>query len=147
MPTTTAIDYQTSVLHQQAHANATLLDGVYCLAATRATVMSDPQEVPRGAISATRQPPNVTGAPQVVSNTDMHPRDARPRTAPVDDGATMLRDRRLAEYEARLNHSQARPTATTVIGGGRSDPIFAMGGGILIVAGHLLHPSCASRPG
>ena len=35
--------------------------------------------------------------------------------------------RRLTEYEARLNHSHARPTATTEIGDERSDPMAAMG--------------------
>ncbi len=97
---------------------------------------------------ATRQFLDTTGAPQVVPDTDMHLRDTRPRTAPVNDGATALRDRRLAEYEARLNHSQARPTATTEIGDETSDPVAAMGGGILRGAGHghLLHPQCASWP-
>ena len=71
----------------------------------------------------------------------------QPRTAPANDGATALRDRRLAEYEARLNHSQARPTATIGIGEERSDPMAATGGGILRGVGHdtLLHPSSASR--
>ncbi len=78
----------------------------------------------------------------------MRPRDAGPRTAPIEDGATALRDRRLAEYETRLNHSQARPTATTEIGDERSDPMAATGGGILRGAGHgyLLYPSCTSQP-
>ncbi len=93
---------------------------------------------------ATGQFPDTTGAPQVVPDTDMCPGDTRSRTAPVNDGATALRDRRLAEYEARLNHSQARPTATK--GDERSDPVAATGGGILRGAGHgyLLHPQCAS---
>ena len=97
---------------------------------------------------ATCQLPDPTGAPQVVSDTNMRPRDTRPQTVPVNDGATALRDRRLAEYEARLNHSQARPTATTEIGDERSDPMAATGSGILRGAGHgyLLHPQCASRP-
>ncbi len=82
-------------------------------------------------------------------DTDTHPRDARPQTAPIDDGATVLRHRCLAEYKARLKHSQARPTATTEIRNERSDPMVAMGNEILRGAGHshLLHPSCASRPG
>ena len=97
---------------------------------------------------ATRQFPDTTGAPQVVPDTDMRLRDTRPRTAPANDGATALRDRRLAEYEVRLNHSQARPAAATDIGYERSDPVAATGGGILRGAGHghLLHPQCASRP-
>ncbi len=148
MPTATAIDYQTPMLHQKAPGNVTLLDGVRGLTAPRPTVMGEPQEVPRGATTATRQPPSVTGAPQVLPDTDLCLRDARPQTASVDDGATALRDRCLAEYEARLNHSQARPTATMEIGDQRLDPMVAADGGILRGAGHghLLHPSCASRP-
>ncbi len=146
---TTAIDYQTPVLHQQAPGNAILIDGVYGLAAPRLTVMSEPQEVTIGATTTTKQPLNVTRAPQVVPDTDTRRMDARPRTAPVADGATALRSRRLTEYEARLKHSQARPTATTEIVDERSDPMVAMGGGILRGAehGHLLHPGCASQPG
>ncbi len=79
---------------------------------------------------ATHQFPDTTGAPQVLPDTDMRLRDTRPRTAPVNDGATALRDRLLAEYKARLNHSQARSTGTTEIGGERSDPVAATGGGI-----------------
>ena len=75
---TMAIDYQTPVLHQQAPGNATLIDGVYGLVAPRPTVMCEPQEMPKRATTATRQPPNMAGAPQVVPDTDMRPRDARP---------------------------------------------------------------------
>ncbi len=108
--------------------------------------MGESQEVPRGATTATRQPPSMTGAPQVVPDTDMRPRNTRPRTAPFDNEARVLRDRRLAEYEARLKHSQARITATTEIGDERSDLMVATGGGIVRGArhGHLLHPSCAT---
>ena len=131
LPTTTARDYQVPVLHQQAPRNPSLLDGVRELIAPRPTAAHEPIEVRREPIMATRQLPDTTGAPQVVPDTDMHLRDTRPRTAPVNDGATALRDRRLAEYEARLNHSQARPTATTEIGDERSDPMAATGSGIL----------------
>ncbi len=57
-----------------------------------------------------------------------------------------LKDRRLAEYETRLNHSQAWPTATTEIGDERSNPMAATGSGILRGAGHgyLWNPHCAS---
>ncbi len=97
---------------------------------------------------ATGQFPDTTGAPQVVPDTDMRLGDTRPRTAPVNDGAMALRDRRLAEYETKLNHSQARTTANTEIGDERLDPVAATGCGILRVAGHgyLLYPQCASRP-
>ncbi len=71
MPTTTAIDYQTPEFHQQALGNATLSDGVYGLAAPRPTVISELQEMPRGATTATRQPPSMTEALQVVPDTDL----------------------------------------------------------------------------
>ncbi len=77
MPTATTLDYQTLVLHQQAPGNATLTDGVYWLAALRPTVMSEPQEVPRGATTATRQLLTMAAAPQVVPDTNMRPKDAR----------------------------------------------------------------------
>ncbi len=131
MPTATARDCQASVLHQQAPGNPSLLDGVRELLAPRPTVTREPLKGLREPIMVTRQLPDMTGAPQVVPDTDMHLRDTRPRTAPVNDGATALRDRRLAKYEARLNHSQARPTATTEIGDERSDPVAATGSGIL----------------
>ncbi len=148
MPTAAASDYQAPVLHQQAPGSVTLLDSVRGLMAPRPAIMSEPLEVPRGPTTATRQPPSTTGAPQVVPDTDMPPREARPRKAPVDDGVTALRDRHLAEYDAQLNYSQARPTATTEMGDERSYPMAAMGGGILRGDGHgyLLHPSCASQP-
>ncbi len=148
MATTMARDCQASVLHQQAPGNPSLLDGVRELIAPRLTATREPIGVQREPIMATRQFPDTTGASHVVPDTDMHLRDTHPQTAPAKDGATALRDRRLAEYEARLNHSQARPTATTEIGDERSDPVAATGGGILRGAGHgyLLHPQCASRP-
>ncbi len=147
-PTTTVHDCQAPVLHQQAPGNPSLLDGVRELLAPRPATTRELIEVQREPIMATGQFPDTTGAPQVVPDTDMCLRDTRPRMAPVNDGATALRDRRLLEYEARLNHSQARPTATTEIGDERSDPVAATGGGILRGAGHgyLLHPQCASRP-
>ncbi len=148
MPTTTACDCQAPVLHQRAPGNPSLLDSVRELIAPRPTVTGEPLEVPREPIMTPCQLPHTTGAPQVVPDTDMRLRDARPRTTSVNDGATALRDRCLAEYEARLYHSQARPTATTEIGDERSDAMAATGSGILRLAGHgyLLHPQCASRP-
>ncbi len=147
MPTTKGIDCQTSMLHQQAPGNTTLVDGIYGWAAPRPTVMSQPQEVPGGGGVNNGHLSTPSVAPQVVPDTDMRPRDALPQADPIDDGATVLRDRRLAEYEARLKHSQARPTATTEIGDERSDLMVTTGGGILSGArhGHLLHPICASR--
>ncbi len=148
LPITTAREYQASVLHPEAPGNPSLLDGVRELLAPRPTTTREPVEVQREPILATGQFPDTTRAHQVVPDIDMRPRDTRPRTAPVNDGATALRDKRLADYEARLNHSQARPTATTEIGDERSDPVAATGGGILRGAGHgyLLQPQCASRP-
>ncbi len=142
MPVATANDYQTPVLQQQTPGDPSLLDGVRELMAPRPTATREPIEVQREPIMAARQLPDTIGAPQVVPDTDMHLGDVRSRTAPVNDGATALRDRRLAEYEARLNNSQARPTATTEIGDERSDPMAATGSGILRGAGHgyLLQP-------
>ncbi len=127
-----ARDCQAPVLHQQAPGNVTLLDGVWELMANH------------GYPSA----PGYNWGTQVVPDTDMRLRDAWPQTAPVNDGATALRDRCLTEYEARLNHSEARPTATTENGDERSDPMAATGSGILRGArqGYLLHPQCASWP-
>ncbi len=127
MPTAMARDCQAPVLHQQAPGNPSLLDGVRELIAPRPTVNREPLEVSREPIMATRQLSDMTGAPQVVPDTNMRLRDNRPRMAPVNDGATALRDRRLTEYEARLNHSQARPTATTEIGDKMSDPCGCYG--------------------
>ncbi len=78
MPTTMALDYQTPVLHQQAPGNATLVDSVYGLVAPRPTVKSELQEVPMGATTVTHQPSSMAGPPEVVPDTDMCPRDARP---------------------------------------------------------------------
>ena len=139
-------DCQTPVLQQQAPGNPSLLDGVRELIAHRPTATRELIEVQREPIIATRQLPDMTEAPQVVPDTDMRLRDVRPRAAPVNDRATALRDRRLAEYEARLNYSQALPTATTKIGYDRSDPMAATGSGILRGARHsyLLHPQSAN---
>ncbi len=71
-------DYRTPVLHQQAPGNVTLLDGVHGLMAPGPAVTSELQEVSMGPTTATRQLPSTTGAPQVVPDTDLRPRDSRP---------------------------------------------------------------------
>ncbi len=78
MPTTMARDCQAPVLQRQAPENPSLLDGVRELIASRPTATREPIEVQREPIMATRQLPVTTGAPQVVPDTDMHPRDTRP---------------------------------------------------------------------
>ena len=59
----------------------------------------------------TRKLPDTTGAPQVVPDTDMRTRDTRPRTAPDNDGATALSDKRLAEYALVLAERFGERTA------------------------------------
>ncbi len=70
-------DYQAPVLHQQALRNPTLLEGVRELMAPRPVPMGEPQEVPRGLTTVTRQLPDTPGTPQVVPDTDMRLRDIR----------------------------------------------------------------------
>ena len=77
-PTATASDYKALVLHQQAPRNLTQLDGVRGFMAPRPAATSEPLEGPRGPPTATRQLPDMTGTPQVVPDTNMRPRDARP---------------------------------------------------------------------
>ncbi len=62
VPTAMASDYQTSVLHQQAPRNLTLLDVVLELMAPRPAPMGEPQEVPKGPTTAAREFPSTTGA-------------------------------------------------------------------------------------
>ncbi len=69
------------MLHQQAAGNVTLLDGVREMRAFRPTVTCELLEVPRGPTMATRQLQDTTGAPQVVPDIDMRPRDTRPRSS------------------------------------------------------------------
>ena len=84
---------------------------------------------------------------QEVPKVDVRPRTAHVPLAPEDDGATALRDRRLAEYEARLQRSQARH-AVRPENGLREFPGATTGMGLMRGAGHgyLLHPSRARRP-
>ncbi len=49
--------------------------------------MGEPQEVPWGAVNDTQQPSIIDETPQVVPDTDVHPRDARVRMPPTDDGS------------------------------------------------------------
>ena len=77
-----------------------------------------------------------------------HPCQLSTRTAPTDDGATALRDRCIAEYEARLQNSRARASAEYDAGYRDPEPTTATGAGLLRGAGHgyLLHPDRVSRP-
>ncbi len=69
--------------------------------------------------------------------------------APEDDGATTLRDQHTAKYEARLQNSQARASASYDAGCRDPDPVAATGAGLLRGAGngYLLHPDQVSHPG
>ena len=87
-------------------------------------------------------------APQTVPNIDVRLRQLADRTAPTDNGATALRDRRIAEYEARLQNSRARAAAAYDAGCRDPEPMAATGAGLPRGAGHgyLLHPDRVSRP-
>ncbi len=87
-------------------------------------------------------------ASQTVPSVDACPQQLSTRTAPTDDGATVLRDRRIAEYEARLQNSRARASAAYDAGYRDPELTAAMGAGLLRGAGHgyLLHPDRVSRP-
>ncbi len=87
-------------------------------------------------------------APQTVPNVNVRPRQLADRTAPIDDGATALRARRIAEYEARLQNSCAKAPAAYDVGYRDPEPTAATGTGLLRGAGHgyLLHPDQGSRP-
>ncbi len=95
-----------------------------------------------------RQPRDPIGHPQVVSRTDVRPRQHAMRMVPKDDGATALRDRCIAEYEARLRNSQAQAPVAPDAGYDDPDLVTPMGAGLLRGAGHgyLLHPDRVSRP-
>ncbi len=86
--------------------------------------------------------------PQTVPNADARPRQTAERTASINDGATALRDRRIADYEARLQNSRARTSAAHDAGYRDPEPAAATGAGLLRGAGHsyLLHPDRVSRP-
>ncbi len=83
-----------------------------------------------------------------MPNVDMRSRHPPTRTAPEDDGATALRDRHIAEYEARLQKSRARASAAYDAGCRDPELVAATGAGLLRGAGHgyLLHPDLVSRP-
>ncbi len=95
-----------------------------------------------------RQLRDLVEAPQTVPNVDARPRQTAERMAPIDDGATALWDRRLAEYEARLQNSRARASAAHDAGYRDPEPTAVMGAGLLRGTGHvyLLHPDRVSRP-
>ncbi len=81
-------------------------------------------------------------APQIVPSVGTRP------WQPEDDGATALRDWHIAEYEARLQNSQARASAAYDAGCRDPEPVAATGAGLLRGARHdyLLHPDRVSRP-
>ncbi len=66
-------------------------------------------------------------APQTVPNVDARPWQLAQRMAPIDDGATALRDRRIAEYEARLQNSHARASVAHDAGYREPEPTDATG--------------------
>ncbi len=100
-------NWQVPVLHPATQA-VRAADNYYRLATSQPPVIGEPQEVPWVAIPVNRRMQIETEAVQEVPKVDVRSRTARTQLAPEDDGATALRDRRLAEYEARLQHSQVR---------------------------------------
>ncbi len=77
----------------------------YLRSPTGLSVDREPQEEPGATFDICRQLRDPVEAPQTVPNVDARPRQPPSRMAPTDDGATALRDRRIAEYEARLQES------------------------------------------
>ena len=108
----------------------------------------EPQGEPQAVSDIGRQLRDPPEAPRIVPNVDTRPRQPSARTAPTDDGATALRDRRIAQYEARLQNSQARASAAYDAGCRDPEPTAATGAGLLRGASHgyLLHPDQVSRP-
>ncbi len=108
----------------------------------------EPQEEFGVSFDIGRQLRDPVEAPQTVPNVDARPWQLAERTAPIDDGTTALRDRRLAEYEARLQNSCARASAAHDAGYRDPEPTAATGAGLLRGAGHgyLLHPDRVSQP-
>ena len=108
----------------------------------------EPQEESGVSFDIGRQLRDPVEALQTVPSVDTRPRQLAERTTPIDDGATALRDRRLAEYEARLQNSRARASAAHDAGYRNPEPTAATGAGLLRGAGHgyLLHPDRVSRP-
>ncbi len=146
-PAAMAADWQVPVL-QTATQTVPVTDNHYRLATSRPSVMGEPQEVPRVAIPVTQWMEIETEALQEVPKVDVRPRTARTQLAPEDDAATALRDRRPAEYEDRLQRSQARHVVRPENGPREGSPRATTGMGLMRGAGHgyLLHPSQTSRP-
>ncbi len=102
----------------------------------------EPQEESGVLFDIGRQLRDPVEAPQTVPLVDVRPRQLAERTVPIDDGATALRDRRIAKYKARLENSCARASAAHDDGYIDPEPTAATGAGLLRGAGHgyLLHP-------
>ncbi len=83
-----------------------------------------------------------------VSSVDTRPLHPPTRTAPEDDGATALRDWRIAEYESRLQNSKTRASAAYDAGCRDPDLVATTGAETAERSSHgyLLHPDRASRP-
>ncbi len=83
-----------------------------------------------------------TEVSQTVPSADTRPWHLPTHTPPEDDGATTLRDRCIAEYEAWLQNSRARASAAYDARCRDPEPVAATGAGLLGTAGHgyLLHP-------
>ena len=81
----------------------------------------------------------------MVPSTDVQPKSTQMWLVPEDDA---LRDRWIAEYEARLRANWAQPMVEPEKGYDEPDPVATSGAGLLLGAGHshLLHPGWVIRP-
>lgn len=70
--------------------------------------MGEPHEVPGVVFNANIHLRTSKEAQEVVHSADLHARHPRALTVSEDDGATALRDWRMAEYEARLCNRQVQ---------------------------------------
>ncbi len=112
------------------------------------SIEREPQGEPEAVFDIERQLWEPPEASQTVPHVDTCPRQPSTGMAPIDDGATALRDRCIAEYEARLQNSRARASTAYDAGCRDPEPVAATGAGLLRGAGHgyLLHPDRVSRP-
>ncbi len=120
----------------------TTAEGRYTRSPNGPSPVGEPHEEPEAVFDIGRQLRDPTEASQTVPSADTCPRHLPSHTAPEDDRATTLRDRRIAEYEARLQNSRARGSAAYDAGCRDPEPVAATGVGLLRGAGHgyLLHP-------
>ncbi len=107
-PVAIAADWQVPMLQPIAHAVPTA-DNQFRLATPRPSVTGEPQKSATSGYNCYPTERIRHRGLHEVPKVDVSPRTACMQLPPRDDGATLLRDRRLAEYEARVQRSKARP--------------------------------------